>query len=82
MKLITQKEVANYQVKTARHGKSKCMTDLISIASTMSVGEAILVNKEEWTNKGVPNLSKELSGKKFAVRTLVDNTGWVIKRAV
>lgn len=82
MQKITQEEMDKIEFKTrGQHYKSVLYLEL----EKLQIGEIIKIEKHEW-KKPVINLISNISniGKslkvKFIFRTIVDGSGWIVKR--
>lgn len=81
MKRISQKEFG--ELKFSHHkGNNLIIVEL----RKLHVGDILSFSKAEWTLKTLPSglinqtFRGDRTNKKFLVRTLTDNSGWVAKR--
>ena len=59
---------------------SSCALELRRKFADTPIAGGIVVLKSEWTNKSTPGTGDKTLGRKITVRTLEDNSGWVVIR--
>ncbi len=78
MKKLTKEEAAKLEFKL---GTS---TVVRTVVMHLNVGEILLIKRREWTQKNGPGqmLTRitEKTNRKFSLKTLADDSGWIVER--
>lgn len=85
MRRLTQEQVQDIDFKHRRTAADSPAAHIYSEVNALGVGEGLLVKRGEWplrytpANTTFPNRLRT-GGRKYTVRTLADDTGFVVTR--
>ncbi len=61
--------------------QNECTRELYNLVPSLEVSHGLKITKEEWTRKTAPSIPHVIAGnKRYSVRTLENNSGWLIIR--
>lgn len=87
MQLITEEEANKIPVKISSKGTHMQGANYVlwDTVSKMKVGEILLLQNEDWHGKSKPSTALQtrrtvVNVGRFSVKTLNDNSGWLIKK--
>lgn len=79
MKKLTEEEYNNLKMRGAGN-----RSRIFHMLFHMKVGEALLIEPEDWRHKGSPSrISRYIGkayGREYRVNALLDGKGWAVKR--
>ncbi len=86
MKIIQANEVASINVKSVGAKRQSQNVSVYELMRNLTVGQGLVIDKSEWVGKSKPFPSQapkpyRTSGASYQVKTLADESGWMIVRA-
>lgn len=68
------------QIETKKPGRKTNNADALKKIVALKVGDSVIVKKKEWNTKTRPgqHMLRKQTGREFEVKTLADETGWLV----